>query len=49
MVLSKKSEPIKADANGNASLIFYANYFVTKDEAEPGVGNAKMQFSIEYE
>lgn len=49
VVLGQKSVPIKADANGNASLIFYANYFVTKDEAEPGVGNAKMQFSVQYE
>lgn len=49
VVLGKKSEPIKADVNGNASLMFYANYLVTKDAAEPGIGNAKMQFSIEYE
>ncbi len=29
--------------------MFYANYIVTKDTAEPGIGNAKMQFSIQYE
>ncbi|ELW78429.1 MULTISPECIES: fimbrial protein [Acinetobacter] len=49
VVLGTKSKPITADANGNASLMFYANYIVTKDTAEPGVGNAKMQFSIQYE
>lgn len=49
VVLGTKSKPITADANGNASLMFYANYIVTKDTAEPGTGNAKMQFSIQYE
>ncbi|MDG3557526.1 fimbrial protein [Acinetobacter bereziniae] len=49
VVLGTKSKPITADANGNASLMFYANYIVTKDTAEPGIGNAKMQFSVQYE
>lgn len=49
LALGKKSEAISSNANGNVSALFYANYIVTKAQAQAGKANANAQFTIEYQ
>lgn len=46
---SNKSQPLLADANGNLSVIFYANYIATDASATAGSANANAVFLIEYQ
>lgn len=43
---SNKSQPLLADANGNLSVIFYANYIATDASATAGSANANAVFLI---
>ncbi|KAF1026087.1 MAG: putative fimbrial-like protein SfmF [Acinetobacter bereziniae] len=47
--LANKSRAFLVDANGNASVVFYANYIATDASATPGFANAYAEFWVEYQ
>lgn len=48
LALGKLSKPLLADADGNITAIFYANYIATADTVTAGSANASASFTIEY-
>jgi minor fimbrial subunit len=46
--LQQASQPVTVDAQGNATLSFYANYIATADNPQPGKADADATFMINY-
>lgn len=46
--LDHASQDVAVDANGNASLTFYANYIALADNPQPGKADADATFMINY-
>ncbi|MBJ8553243.1 fimbrial protein [Acinetobacter bereziniae] len=49
LALGQKSEAFSTNSDGHVSALFYANYIVTKAQAQAGKANANAQFTIEYQ
>ena len=48
LALQQASQPVSVDAQGNATLSFYANYIATADNPQPGRADADVTFMINY-
>ncbi|AHE71485.1 fimbria assembly protein [Enterobacter ludwigii] len=48
LALQQASQPVAVDAQGNATLSFYANYIATADNPQPGRADADATFMINY-
>ena len=48
LALQQASQPVSVDAQGNATLSFYANYIATADNPQPGRADADATFMINY-
>jgi minor fimbrial subunit len=48
LALQQASQPVSVDAQGNATLSFYANYIATADDPQPGRADADATFMINY-
>ncbi|MCU6163037.1 fimbria assembly protein [Enterobacter bugandensis] len=48
LALQQASQPVTVDAQGNATLSFYANYIATADNPQPGRADADATFMINY-
>lgn len=46
--LDQTSQDVPVDANGNASLTFFANYIAVADNPQPGQADADATFMINY-
>lgn len=46
--LDRASQDVPVDANGNASLTFFANYIAVADNPQPGKADADATFMINY-
>lgn len=46
--LQQESREVAVDAQGNATLRFYANYIATADDPQPGTADADATFMINY-
>lgn len=47
--LDQASLEMATDANGDATMVFYANYIATANDPQPGIANADATFVINYE
>lgn len=48
LALQEASQSVAVDAQGNATLSFYANYIATADNPQPGRADADATFMINY-
>ncbi|MEH0886223.1 fimbria assembly protein [Enterobacter sp. UNJFSC 003] len=48
LALQQASQEVAVDAEGNAELLFYANYIATADNPQPGSADADATFMINY-
>lgn len=46
--LGQASQDVVVDANGNVTLIFFANYIALADNPQPGKADAEATFMINY-
>lgn len=47
--LTQASKEITTDVNGDATMVFYANYIAIANDPQPGVANADATFVINYD
>jgi minor fimbrial subunit len=47
--LDQASQEMTTNANGDATMVFYANYIAIANNPQPGIANADATFVINYE